>query len=45
MAAQLVNDLSWIKHCSGVNGQNSIVSWYPRNDWTAEKAIIASDEY
>ena len=41
---QLANDLSCTKHCWGF--LNKIASWISNsgNDWTAESAMIASDD-
>ena len=45
MTSQLVNELYGFKHCQGVYKQNSIVNSVRGDDWTAEWAIIASNDF
>ena len=44
MASRLENQFDCIKNCRGVYGQNSTVNSVPVDDWTAELAIISSND-
>ena len=44
MTFQLENELDGIKYCWGVYEQNSIVNSLCADDWTAELAIIATND-
>ena len=44
MVSQLENELCYIKKFSGVYEENCIVNSVPVNDWTAECAIITSND-
>ena len=43
MASQLANEFDCIEHFGGVNEQNIIVNIVREDNWTAERAIIASN--
>ena len=43
MASRLANELGYINIVGGVNEQNSVVNKRLADDWTAEIAIIASN--
>ena len=45
IAYQLQNELLCINHCSGVYEQSSMVNSFRVDDWTTERAIIASNAF